>query len=134
MKRNEFDFEIEKLKSVYGDKYYNGERYHIMWEELGKLPASVFVNAVKKLISQERFPPMMDKFKEVMSHEIGLMMERHREELLANAKFCQTCSNVGVEYHTPKGEMFPYVYQCHCTHGAVKYPAFPKLRGSNGSY
>ncbi len=127
MNEKDFAFQIERLKSVYGDKAYSGERYFIFLKEFADLPREVFEKTVTNLIATEIRPPMLNKFREAMQEDLNLAAQAKKAELLKNAYDCRKCGNVGVAYAKKKGEQFAYAFQCSCAYGRVNYPAYPEI-------
>ena len=62
MTKNEFITQINRLKSVFGDRSYPDERVKIIWDKFSCVNDAEFSDCVSKLISENRMPPMVPEF------------------------------------------------------------------------
>lgn len=67
VKFDEFSVQIERLKSVYGEKTYSEERCRILWDDVKQMPGGWFKNCVDEFIGSMRTPPLVKEFLDKIS-------------------------------------------------------------------
>lgn len=60
---------MERLSNTFGATAYKTERLEIIWREVQYLPDDWFKSIVDKFIGEERYAPMLDKFREEVSKQ-----------------------------------------------------------------
>lgn len=65
----EFSVQLDRLRNVYGDKFYPDERIKILWEEIKGFPMPWLDRVVSLWIGDRKDPPLMPQFREEMSKE-----------------------------------------------------------------
>ncbi len=71
MEKEVFRNQIERLKKTFGPTFYPDERLFLFWRELQIFPDQLFVEAVDALISDSRFPPLLQEL-------LGAMRRRRK--------------------------------------------------------
>lgn len=64
-----FQFEkgVNRLRDVYGDRFYPDERVKVLWQEVKDLPDSWFDSVVTRFIAEHDRAPMIPQFREEIS-------------------------------------------------------------------
>lgn len=125
--RAEFEKQIERLKSVYGDRVYQGERKEIFWQRFADISAFDFKKAVDNLIACEQYAPMLPKFEAVLLVELKNAADAKQEKLLSQLPHCTSCDSTGAKLYVHTEQLATYAFQCHCSHGKIKCVAYPRV-------
>jgi hypothetical protein len=82
----EFQVQIERLRSNYGQQAYGTERASILWREISQFSAKWFSTVVDQFIGSERQAPMLDKFREEAAKERERVWQREKKQNAMDAK------------------------------------------------
>lgn len=126
MKFNEFDFEIDRLRKIYGAAKYPPERTAVMFEKLSGLPLSALRDQVSFFIADMDKAPLLNHF---ISAFYGQMLELKKIEIdrkLEGINPCVICSDSGVEIFYERVTANSYAFQCSCKRGSLLNPTYPK--------
>lgn len=69
MEQLEFKTQVQRLASVFGDKYYHAERVKILWDEIKHQDFRWFEKIITKFISDSNNPPAIIDFRTEISIE-----------------------------------------------------------------
>ena len=130
MNFKEFEYCIEKLKSVYGASRYPQQRTSILWQAVQDLPREFLGTAIDALIMAKANAPMPSEILEVLRPAINDAAEQKKKALLKTLPSCMTCDNSGVIFSTEIDLKQRYAFQCSCPRGALLYPAYPRLQNA----
>ncbi len=110
-----FDSNIEKLKEVFGDRYFTDSRKQLIWESVKDLSDDWFRNKTDFILSTFKNPPLPFDFREMVRQEhlkSGSAPERIGE--------CKKCDGYGSYLKEVNG--YKFGFRCNCIAG-------PKLAG-----
>jgi hypothetical protein len=84
MTQQEFQVQLERLKNEYGHKVYSTERCGLIWREVRDFSVEWLKRTVDEFIGESLQPPLMPKFREMLSKERErIEYNRKRENRLA---------------------------------------------------
>ena len=110
----EFGKELNRLKEVYGDKSYPDARVKLIFNWAKRLNADAFELIVSKLIGDNSYAPLLDKFKTAYG-EIRATLPKMEQE-------CVYCMGSGFILSGKFPELGS-AYACCCAHGE-RVPSF----------
>lgn len=86
MSPEEFALSMERLRGVYGERYYPTPRVTAFWEELRSTDSALWQAAIQRVILDEAQPPMMKQIRVALSQarEARGAGERNRIALAAD--------------------------------------------------
>lgn len=118
----EFNEQVNRLRSVYGDKAYPDERVRLLWREVGSLSSAWFESAVSGLIQSCRQAPLAHEFSPMISDERERVYRKQKEKELVTREItsysCEYCKDMGVFLCIKNDDRsVPYVFRCHCARG-----------------
>lgn len=125
----EFEYCMEKLKSVYGSNRYPPQRTALLWNEVQGIPREYLISAVDALIVSKVNAPMPSELLEILRPMISQFAEEKQKADLKAAPSCMSCDNSGVVFSTELGTGHRYAFQCSCPRGAIMCSAYPRLTG-----
>lgn len=117
MQSGEFNEQINRLKTTYGDKNYPDERITAIWNETRNLDFYEFENVITRIIGAERYAPMVDKIKEYISGYQKLNYEQQKmrmeEEMALNP--CKRCGGTGFVIASHRNiPSSDFAFRCSC--------------------
>jgi len=133
--REEFAIQMDRLKSVYGDRFYPMERIAMMFEQLGESHVEHLSKTVSRVICEQMNPPTLTKIKEALvlvrqEYQLDDPLDDMRKSL-ASGRFntCSRCYGFGTVEIRKKSENLKYAYARICTCGAgVEAQRLPENR------
>ena len=122
MTQQEFQSQVERLKSVYGDRAYPDERVKLLWSAAGSLPGDWFRRTVDSLISD---------FQEAIGAERERVWRSQKAAQLSAKVMdfarCSWCGGNGVVLARRKDDHTPWAFKCRCSNARNdnrNYPIF----------
>lgn len=123
MVKAEFDLQVQRLRSVYGNSRYPDERVDMLWAKFQTVPFTDFKRAISKLIASEPHAPLYDKIQmELGQTVIGIRQKMVEEQ--AEKQDCSTCKNTG-RYSTKATDGTSWSWRCRCKLGDIAFPNYP---------
>jgi len=129
MNLNEFERQMDRLKSVYGDKAYPDERAELIWKEMRYLPVHQFEEIVGEMIASSAQAPMMGKFREAkqdLGRRHASEYEQRDNDWTDTQPDCHDCDKTGSIVATLNRNQTIYAFRCPCPIGERKHPKLPK--------
>lgn len=126
MNFKEFEYEIDKLKKVYGSIKYPQERTSVMFEYLGTLPYEAFEKQVKKFIASSEKAPLLSDFEIAFTSQMADLKKESINKKIGDAPYCTHCGNTGHITMYLKATGHEYAFQCTCIRGHYLQPTFSK--------
>lgn len=125
MDRETFALEINRLKSVYGERFYPTERIAMMYEHLQDTVPFHLSKAISRVICEQMNPPTLSKIKETLTlvrqeYQIEDPNDKIRERLNAGRiNNCPLCFAYGLVQIRKKSEggRYSYLRICNCEAG-----------------
>jgi hypothetical protein len=69
MNQSHYDREMDRLRDVFGDRAYSGERVIVIWKEVKDLSDAWFSKTIDRFIGEFRHAPLMPEFRDAISLE-----------------------------------------------------------------
>lgn len=110
MNQKQFQFQVERLKNVYGENNYKSERVMMLEKSFINLNYEDFKSAIDELISNQKFAPLKNQIAEAVS-----LVTRNRSGG-SLPPGCFRCSNTG-RIFVSKPDGHSYAYACTCALG-----------------
>lgn len=126
MNFREFEYEIDKLRKIYGKNKYTEERTSVMFEYLGSLPLDAFSQQVKKFIGGSDRAPLLTDFEMAFYGQMADLKKESILKKLDGVQACVACDSTGHVTMYDKISGFEYAFQCTCPRGDVMQPSYPK--------
>ena len=131
MTQQEFQSQVERLKSVYGDRAYPDERVKLLWSAAGSLPGDWFRRTVDSLIGGMRQAPVLSDFQEAIGAERERVWRSQKAAQLSAKVMdfarCSWCGGNGVVLARRKDDHTPWAFKCRCSNARNdnrNYPIF----------
>ena len=86
MQRNEFQTQIDRLKSAFNPSFYNDERTKLIWEEVKFLSNECFTKIVDTFIGSYRQAPLVPDFLSIMEQTRAAAYEKKKEQIKQDSK------------------------------------------------
>lgn len=83
MTDEQFAIPMERLRAVFGERFYPPARFAVFWEELRHTESALWEAAVRRLVLEETQPPMMKQIRMALAVE---REKRHQSEKVTEAK------------------------------------------------
>jgi len=93
-----FKIAMQKMISVYGEKAYPKARLDLLLKAVEDCDDQEFMNFCDRMIGEEKFAPMIDKFQQFAAKDKAQRMQKHRLNLmgkLEQGKACRYCADDG---------------------------------------
>ncbi len=113
MNREFFNSQMVKIRSAYGDKFYNEQRIIAIWKLLQHLEDETFSRVCNKLINAYRIPPLPKDFVDT-AREIMPRGEYKNLENKPTVIECQQCADSCVVQVEHKKTQQRYFVKCDC--------------------
>lgn len=122
MRDDEFDTQMNRLKSVFGDKAYPDERATLLWRDVRNLSGRWLEGAVDQLIASCRQAPLSSEFGPLIGIERERVAKLEKDHAAIhdwNQPYkCEFCRDRGVYLCLLNGDRSaPYAFRCHCPRG-----------------
>jgi len=132
MQIEEFSTQMNRLINNYGKASYSDERSKLIWREVKALSAKWFENCVDRFISDMKFAPLGNDFRDEIAKERGRQWQFQKKNELAAplaAKvnpFCPQCKDSGTVLALRKSFCFGlYAFLCDCETARAKRLPYP---------
>lgn len=116
----QFDFSMERIARVFGEKNYPIDRRVLLYEQLKGYDPGVFQKACDSLIAGNRYAPMQKDFVEALEQCKGFVQVSNR------IGDCVKCQGYG-SYFTTENTL-DYGWQCSCEAGSRLAGGLPRRR------
>ena len=129
MNISEFKSQIDRLKSVYGERSYPEEREEIIWREMRYLLAFEFERIVSELIGTNATAPMLTKFREAkfdLGRKNAGTDDKELSAWIDAQPNCSLCNKTGAVLAKRKADMYQFAFMCSCALGQRKHPRLPR--------
>jgi len=126
MTKTQFEWHMNRLVGVYGDRAYPSARIEIFWKELKHVDVELWDASVDSLISENQHPPMLEKIRVCISY---LREKFDRPDILkekiARAPNCLLCSKTGAVVATARKDFSIFAFRCSCLCGELRHFNYP---------
>lgn len=126
MIRQEFFTAFQIVLDVYGDKNYPPVRQEIIFDYLKALSIEEFNNGLNAIVGNEKYPPMMNEFKQYFQNIIQTK-NKNIMDSMAKENHCTKCNSTGIVLVKQCYGFADNAYQCNCYLGKKFYSHFPKI-------
>jgi len=142
--REDFAIQMDRLKSVYGDRFYPTERIAMMFEQLRETNEEILSKTISRVICDQMNPPTLTKIKETLAlvkqdYEFFDPLDEVRQQLYSGRfNNCTRCYGMGTVAVRKRSERLRYEYSrvCSCSAGieALKLPENRRLKRWDGDH
>lgn len=114
MNKEDFQTGMDKLRGLYGEKYYPPERIATFWDAVKDLSRSDWLAVVNELIGANTYAPMLDKVRVVSAPFQARANERRKEQLSTRQVYCRVCDGSGFARakHKVLTQEQPFHFRC----------------------
>lgn len=117
---DEFTIQLDRLKSVYGEKPYVGERSKIIWDFMKEVPVDSLHRAITQHIGESDKAPLIPFFREISWRFQGEFSREQMAEMIRQGRACKYCANTGVMGALNHDDLSLCAFQCtHCPSAQV---------------
>jgi hypothetical protein len=125
MNRKEFNEQMARLISVYGQNKYPVERLDMIFRAVNAISLEHFENQVSEFIGSSDKPPLMQDFRNALAGLLTEAIKKLMETKLVNIPSCLNCDNTGHARMYEKDTGFEFAFQCTCERGKILCRSFP---------
>lgn len=127
MTKEEFTNQMQRVSSVYGDKYFPEERMAAFWKKLKFTPVELFTKVVTAIIAECATAPMLNKFVETkrMFGDDASARADEIEKRRENAGECSWCGKYGMVLAKSLSDGNEFAFKCSCTMGQFLDYSYP---------
>jgi hypothetical protein len=118
-----FDLNIDKLKEVFGDRFYGENRKELIWNAVKNLSDDWFIATTNKFLSYSKQAPLPGDFYDAARIERG----RNGTQFEDPKGTCGKCDDGIILARNLVGPVgLPYVFVCECHVGSQRKETYPR--------
>ena len=124
----QFNIQMERLSSVFGEKAFSEQRLALIWRHVEKLSYPAFFKITEHFLGSFRFAPLPNDFKDAVGSEMR-SNPRRGVEVQTWAPTCSECDDTGVVVVCPEPEI-ESLMRCLCDKGTNHFSKLPEWSNS----
>lgn len=124
----QFNIQIERLSSVFGEKAFSEQRLALIWRHVERLSYSEFLKIIENFLGSFRYAPLPNDFKDAAASEMRAN-PRKAIEVHVWTPNCFECDDAGVIVVYPEPEI-ESLMRCLCDKGTNHFSKLPEWSNS----